>query len=354
MKQLLKEQIFGEIPDDFDALLIKACHEEPEPRRYPTPARALVIALCILLLAGTALAVVQGLKIADLFGIGNVDPQEAEKVIDTAVVQSGGSTSIADFTVSEAFYDGSFLRFMIECTPKEEAVLRNAAFAMLKEDEDTINLPGPRYGVEAVAHSPQIDKDLYVSVWPIDGTLYIYDNDFFPDGLGMDAVDLSIDITLLDIDDGSLLDSTTLDFTVNKTATPITRIYDLAFDTDYVRLEKVSIAQTPLETVVSLEYRPLLRAFGSFTVVPTDGYIINGDFRYHYGNTGTIPDLADGGRTTMQYMLPVEQGEENVLTLWVTNTNQGVEIDLDTGEASVFTARVISEADSVKIEKVED
>lgn len=355
MSQLLKKQIFGEIPDDFDALLIRACNHEPEVKSYRRPTRALVIVLCILLLAGTAFAVGRGLKIVDLFGVGSVDEKEAKMVIDTAVAQRGGVTSIADFTVREAFYDGTFLRFVIESNNKQEAVLLNAGFMMLKETEETSGLPGKRYGVQASMDSP----DVYlrfpgVSMRYIEESLYLFTNSFLFEGAAADRIELSVSIDLLDVDDSSIVESTTLSFTVKRTATPITKEYDLSFDTDYVRLEKVTIAKTPLEIIASLEYRPLLRAFGNFTLVPEDGYVVKDNHQYSHATNGSLPNMADGGKTTMQYVLPVDQGNENVLTLWITNTDQAIQIDLDTGEATACTVSILPEGNDVKIEKVEE
>lgn len=355
MSQLLKKQIFGEIPEDFDALLIKACEYEPETKSHHRPMRAVIIALCILLLAGTALAVAQRLRIVDMFGVGSVDEKEAEMVIDIAVMQSGGVTSVADFTVSEAFYDGTFLRLVIETNTKQEAVLLNAGFMTLKETEETAGLPGKRYGVAANMDCPDVDMRFAgVGMRYIGESLYLYTNSFLTEDAAVDRMDISISIDILDVDDGSIVDSTTLAFTVEKTATPITKEYDLSFDTDYVRLEKVTIAKTPLEIVVSIEYRPLLRAFGSFTIVPADGYIVKDNNRYSSANFGTIPDMADGGRASRGYILPVDQGNEDVLMLWITNTDLAVEIDLETGEASVFTVAINQEGENVKIEKAED
>lgn len=350
----LDERIYGDIPDTFDVFLQRTLREEPRKARAPKPRVVFAMALSILLLAGTALAVAHSLKIIDLFGLGGVSEKEAEKVIDTSVPQNGGATAIADFKVSEAFYDGTFLRFIIESTAKQDAVLRNASFAMLKETEETAGLPGPRYGVQANVNAPRTDFPFSIGMGYSGGDLYLYANHFIREDTGEDSVDVSIDIDVLDIDDGSLVDGTTLAFTIHKTTTPLTSTYDLAFDTDYVRLERVVIAKTPLETVVSLDYRPLLRAFGSFTVVPADGYIVKGESMYRFGNVGTLPDRADGGRMTMQYFLPVEQGTDNALLLWITSTDQAIEIDLDTGRAAAYTVAVIAKENSVKIEKVED
>lgn len=350
----LDERIYGEIPDAFDIFLERTLQEEPRRASAPRPRIVFAMVLAILLLAGTALAVAHGLKIIDLFGLGAVNKKEAEMVIDTSITQSGGATDIADFTVSEAFYDGAFLRFVVESDAKQDAILRNAAFSMLKETEETSGLPGARYGVQMSVDTPQRNFPITVGMGYSGRDLYLYANHFMQEDTGADSIELSIDIDLLDIDDGSLVDSTTLAFTISKTATPLTRTYDLMLDTDYVRLEKVIVAKTPLETIVSLEYRPLLRAFGSFTVVPSDGYIVKGDRMYRFGNAGSLPDMADGGRTTMQYFLPVEHDTESALMLWITSTDQAVEIDLDTGKATVCAVAVIAEENNVRIKKMED
>lgn len=350
----LDERVYGDIPDAFDVFLKRTLKAEPRKSRAPKPRVVLAMILSLLLLAGTALAVAHGLKIIDLFGLGGVNRKEAEGVIETSIAQSGGTIGVADFKVSEAFYDGTFLRFVIESSTAPDVILRNASFAMLKETEETSGLPGMRYGLRANVITPQTDFPFSIGMGYSGGDLYLYANHFIREAMGAEAIDVVIAIDLLDIDEGSLIDSTTLAFTIGKTTSPLTSTYDLVLDTEYVRLEQVTIAKTPLETVVSLEYRPLLRAFGSFTIVPADGYIVTGESMYRFGNVGTLPDRADGGRMTMQYFLPVEHGSDRTLMLWITSTDQAVEIDMDTGRAAVCTVAVIAAENSVRIQKVED
>lgn len=349
----LDERVYGDIPESFDTFLLHTLHEEPRPKRMPKPRLVPAMVLAVLLLAGTALAVTQGHRIMQLFGIGSVNEEAAQGVIATSIPQQGGTTDIADFTVSEVYYDGTFLRFVIDSRPKQSAVLRDAAFAMLQEAEDTAGLPGKRYGVTAGATSPQVALP-FVGMGHANGDLYLYVNTFLSETPTPDTMDITVHIDLLDIDDGSLIESTALTFTAGRTATPVTTEYELLFETDYVRLDTARIAKTPLETIVSVTYHPLLRAFGGFTVVPADGYIVRDNSMYRFGNIGTLPDPADGGRTTMTYMLPVEHGAQSTLLLWITSTDQAIEIDLDTGAVTARTVAVAATENNVQIMKVEE
>lgn len=351
----MDEKAYGDIPDRFDAFLEKTLREETrKPQVVPKGRMVLAISLGILLLAGTALAVAHSLKIIDLFGLGNVNSKDAEEVISTEITQSGGSTDVADFHISEAYYDGSFLRFIVTSNSRESIVLRDADFSMLVESEKTASLPGERYAVRAEMESPLITNMGSISMDYSDGSLFLYANHFLAHDIEQEIIDIDVKIEILDIDDGSKVEDTTLSFSINKTTTPTTRAYDLNHETMFVRLEKLNVATTPLGTIVALDYYPLLRAFGSFTIVPDDGYVVKDGVPYYYGGSGSVSSDTNTESRAVQFFLPVELGQQESLMLWITNTNDAVEINLDTGVVNEFKVEIISEGNNVKILKEGD
>lgn len=353
MSRPLKERAYGQIPDDFDDMLIKACDWQPQARPARPVRRALVIACCLVLIACTALAVAQGLRLIDLFGVGRVDPDEAAAVIDTAVTQTGGSTTQADFTVQEVFYDGTFVRFAVGGAPTSGGVLLDARFMAYPEQPGTAALPGPRYGVAATAHTPQLAEPLPMYLREEGGSLLLFASTFLPEGTAPDALDMTIDIDMLDIDSGAVLGSTALAFTARRTAEPATRTYNLDITTDYVTIHSVKVARTPLEAFVSIEYTPLLRVFGGFMAVPEDGYIRRYDRTYTFGTYGGLHQMQDGVAQT-SLVLPVEHADGDTLTLWISSTDLAVVLNLQTGEATIKEAALLTEGEDTRIEIKED
>lgn len=353
MNQPLNEKVFGKIPEDFDAMLLKACEWEPAAQAGRKLTRVLVIALCLLLIACTALAVAHNLRIIDLFGIGAVDREEAATAIETSIVQSGGETSLGTFRVSEAYYDGVFLRFIVQGEFLKETVLISEGFMHLPDSEEIADLPGTRVGVKASADCPALDNPVYVYPPYGEGGQMLIGNAFIPEGKRADTLHFALSIDLLNIDDRSIIDSTVLSFTVPKTVEATTKEFILDIQTDFVAVDKATIARTPLEVFASIEYRPLLRVFSGFTVVPDDGYILKDGRSYFYGIHSNIPALNDG-KGRVDYVLPVEHAEGEALTLWIPGTDQAIVIDLHTGEASVKKAITHFEGEDKIVEIVED
>ncbi len=349
---------YAQIPSAVSEAYICAAHrlrDEPAVKRRRKLSPALGIAISLTLVAVTALAVAHSLHIIDLFGVGRVDPEEAKTVIQTAVEQTGGETSLGTFKVSEAFYDGTFLRFIVESAFAEDTVLIDESFMQWKDDKSIAGLPGKRVGLRVSAACPDLMgqwRPIVYAKYGEGGRLLIGDA-FIPEGVRAEALRLDVSIDLLDINDGSVIDGTVLTFTVRKTAEAATTEFAVDARTDFVAVDKVTIARTPLAVFASVEYRPLLRAFGSFTVVPDDGYIQRDGRAYYYGAYSDMPRFNDG-KGVERYLLPVEYARGNTLTLWVTGTDEAFVIDLHTGEASVKKVVTHFEGKDKRIEIVED
>jgi len=353
MSLSLRERAFGMIPDDFDDMLIKACEYVPPIQVRKKLSPALVIGLCVMLVTATALAVAHSLHIIDLFGVGYVNPEEAKTAVSTEIKQNGGEMGLAIFKVREAFYDGIFLRFIVEGKFSEETVLIEEGWIEWPDSESIASLPGKRLGVKATAVCLSLDQALYLYPPYERGGSWLVGQAFFLEEKQADELDFDLSIDLLDVNDGRLIDHTILSFTIQKTVEVITNEFAVGVQTDLVVVDKAIIARTPFEVVASVEFRPLLRAFNGFTVVPDDGYVVKNGRNYFFGGHFNIPTIKDG-KGKIEYVLPVEHAQGNTLTLWVAGTDQAIVIDFHTGESC--TKKVIThfEGDNIRVEIEEE
>lgn len=352
MSQSMSERVLGKIPDDFDQMLIKACAHEPPIQRRPKISPALVIALCLILATATALAVAHSLHIIDLFGVGQINPDAVQTAVSTAIEQTGGETILGAFKVSEAFYDGIFLGFIVEGEFAEETVLIDEGWMEWADRENIAGLPGKRVGVRASATSQEVERTLHVYPPYETGGGWLMGQECFYEGEQAETLHFDLSIDLLDIDDGSLIDSTVLTFTIQRTVELDKVEFSVDAQTDFAAVDKVAVARTPLMVFATVEFRPLLRSMSGFTVVPDDGYIQKNGRDYFFGGNINMPEIIDG-KGRVAYVLPVEHAQGDTLTLWISGTDHAVVINLQTGEASVNEVITHFEGEDKRIEIVE-
>jgi len=346
-----KKTAYGEVPDHFRLFVAATLMEDKKPMKKLSP--ILVIALCLILITCTALAAAHSLHIIDWFGVGKVNPEEARTAINTVIEQTGGETSLGTFRVSEAFYDGIFLRFIVEGVFAEKTVLIDEGrMAWSDQVTNIAHLEGKRVGVRALAASPAIDQPMHVYPHFEGGGCLLVGQYYFLEGNQAEELHFDLSIDLLDVDDGSPIDSTVISFAIPRTVEATTTEFSIDAQTDFVAVDRAIIARTPLEIHASVEFRPLLRAFNGFTVVPDDGYILKDGRSYFFGGHFDTPEIRDG-KGRVEYVLPIEHAEGTTLTLWVAGTDQAIVIDLHTGEASVKKVITHFEGEDKKVEIVE-
>ncbi len=353
MRAIRDSDVYGEMPASIETIFANALRREETTVKRKSVAAILLAAMFTLLLAAVALAVAHSLHLIDMIGLGKVNPEEAKTAISTTVEQSGGEMDLGTFKVTEAFYDGKLLSFIVEGEFVEETVMISESFMHMLDTENIANLPGTRVGVRASAACPALERQ--PTVYPMyDGEgRVLVGSAFIPAGDGAEELRIDLSIDLLNIDDGSILGSTALTFTVPRTVEATTTEFTVDAQTDFVVVEKVTIARTPLEVFASVEYRPLLRAFGGFAVVPDDGYVQKDRIPYSYSTRSERPAL-NNGKGTVDFRLPVEHVEGDSLTLWIEGSDQAIVIDLHTGEASVKQVIAHIDSENKKIEIVED
>ncbi|MDR0897062.1 MAG: hypothetical protein LBN04_04320 [Oscillospiraceae bacterium] len=317
----IKERVYGEIPARFDVMLRQTLDREPtwatNHRRMP----ALVLAICLLVLSGAALAVAQGLGLVDFFGVGAVNREQAAEAITAAVPQSGGDTAIANLAVREVYYDGVFLRYIVDAQPKGDAWLEPSGIALRSD----LPLSFPEMATETRREG---------------AGLVFATTALLPPELRTET----IPITLMPDMTGEALT-----FTVERTATPEITRYAIDQTLELVHIQAVSVLDTPFETVVSVTYRKQLAVFPGFRPVPADGQVSRWrptiDRGYYEGIEPT-PE----GFLTQSYLLPAEAGDDSTLTLLIGATDQALVIDRATGRSAVHPYRVVGTGEAMTIE----
>lgn len=349
-KRRLDERVYGDMPDRFDTFLERTLAQEPRKSRARKPRMVLVMALALLLVAFSAIAVAYRVGLLDLFGIGAVDPGRVQQAISQTVVQTGGEASLADFTVREVYYDGTFLRFIMDCEAKGDARLYsdlNVYYTEMEAEGEPVY--DNRYDVNAVLN--------FEDTWGV----HLYDahsqeglslaaNMFFP-GPMPEHLEVEVEISIISLDTGEVAETTTLSFAVDQTAQTKEEHYPAQLDATLVAVEDVYIASTPFETIVTVAYKPQLKAFSGFRVISADGYITKEGLRQEYGTYGSRlfgADLSD----RVMFILPFETTEQDTLALWVVNSDTAVEIDLRTGALSAVAVQIVSEGNNTRVERI--
>lgn len=353
MNVMFREKVYGKIPEDYKDMLLKACNYEPEQAMRKKTRPAVILVCCIILFACTAFAVAQRSKIAELFGIGSVNQEEVMSEVEVAIAQKGGDTQHARFTVSEAFYDGNYLRFVVDCIPDYNAVLLDGRFISYEEPKEISGLDGTRYGVLASARVSSTNEPIDVFARRNGSELLLYANVFLPEKESPEELDVELEIDILSLKDGAVIDETGLSFIVHRTSTPLTREFDVNVSTELVSIKKVSVTKSSLETLVSVEYEPLLKVFAGFVVVPEDGYIARDGTGYTYGSRSNVNRRTDE-TPSRQYTMPVEQSESPVLTLWINGSDAAIQIDTRTGEVVMSAVEVITDDLGTEVKIMED
>lgn len=333
---------FGEIPEKFDKLLIDTLSKEEvqhETRKYRP---ALILAICLVIVSCTAIAVVQSLGLIDLFGTGNVDHEEALTVIATDVVQNGGQTSVANFTVQEAFFDGTFMRFVINGNANGNAELRNAAFTDIHD-----NSANTVYGVQAECIIQGEDATPSLAIWENEAEVVIASN-YLVKNITTDELRATVYISVTDVD-GNKVDDTSIDFVVSQTAIPLVNEYTSDFSTDLVRIDKVKIEKTPMNTTLTLEYQPLLRSFSGFRILSEDGYTKKDGLPYLFGEYHEDMPSGQSSKKSI-FILPVEHYANNHMDLWIENSDMALRIMLESGTVEAYDATVTSVGSDVHVE----
>lgn len=343
MKHLDKKKYYGEIPEDFKNSLRSALQAEPEQHLSRKLSPTLVIALCLILVSGIALAVAQGVGLIDIFGIGSVNHKRSQQSIVTEVTQHGGKTSIAAFEVAESYYDGRFLRFMVTVQPEDNISLIDARDITETWSEDSTNA----YGVSMSVSTDGDNESIVVFSRMLEGELRFFTYANVTQSMA-DSLCVSIAINIENTNGHDIIEEAHITYHASKTTSSLASEFDISTVTDVVEVCSVRQEQTPFETVLSVDYRPILKAFGGFSVVPSDGYIRKNNEDFYFGSIGTLWETTDG-IGTIEYILPYEFDAEPQLTLWVSGTSQAIVLDKSTGEVSLVSVDIIKTDSDIQI-----
>ena len=250
---------------------IPATHK---PRlRFPAAAAAAII--CILTIgAATALALTNTWGIMDFLANRQQNAEvlpDAANIIQTEITQEGGEARLAAFSVREAIFDGLNVYIVVEVKPARQNYLLLGPDTMLS---DTISEMGPLYGGMSGSVDEYVSKNDMIPIRTAisfmadsisidflreaDGTLVYMLNSRYVYGDPQVTLDLNcITVQLVngehDMEDIQR-ETLTVTFQNSGALDSVTSVGTVDYADCGLRVEKVVLIRTPMETYAEIEY----------------------------------------------------------------------------------------------------
>ena len=353
-----KRDALGDIPERFDAVLADALREEAKPVNVKRFSMVWLVALLIIALTCTALAVATQYGILDFMSVYSPESGDASTMIETSIAQTGGEGTQARFTVREAIYDGGMLHFLIACTPANEdmTLFWEPEVLWSEEAQDAKLGEAEAYSVgfegeiiwdgERNSHNP-FDLKLHGGSMREAQGLIFYASKMLPSDLSMEAVQVSTTFTIADLHTGEMVETVDLAFEVPRTAeaevqsfpmNTMLNVKDPNTGTAYpaVRLDKVEVSHTLIQTTIAVYYKPLMAM-----IYGTDYFVVGEDGVVNYLVYGNDYGL-DAESDAEVYRTIVPSGSEMPakLVLWPRGLEGAIVLDTRAGTATCHPAEV--------------
>lgn len=234
----------------------------------------IIVTVLGILVTGTALAMSNAWGIIDFLSGRRADVEvlpDADKVVQTDLLQNGGELEIAHFLAREAFYDGKYIYIVIEVTPTKPEYLLLGLDAMLS---DHIRNMGPLFDGQSdtIGEYAAANKKtpIHTSV-TLNGISYSIDFLLESDGkliymlnaaFSSDKAQLPLVLTCVAAPfvgekinrDAILSDSLTVTLQNNETSESVVSLHSVEYADCGVRVDKVTLTKSPMAIYAEIEF----------------------------------------------------------------------------------------------------
>ncbi len=337
MKEINWQKAYGPPSQALEKTVSAALREEEQPMKQKRVTGVLVIALVLVLLCAGALAAAQKGGLLDMIRTykGTPDGTDAPVVI-TDLPFTGGDSEHVTFSVREAVYDGSIAYLLIDAMPKKAGDVLVWRYADSNTGMDKLGPGGERWWVGVEMSSDTVENRFIPYYVGENGNgLQFMATVMVTGGEGPDALPAKMVFTVL-AGDGTHHSISELTCEIPRTAEPVSKSLTPPTGLEGAEIQQILITDTPVQRVVTITFKPLLRVFHSFDYIPDDGRV--NYMNYGYG----LERDEENGTITQIFYLPTD---DQSIGLWANGMKQAVQIDIASGTAAVVPATVTQDGD---------
>lgn len=340
-----KKRVYGDVPDHFRVFVVDALREEMRPVKSKSVSTVLLVAIILVTLSATALAIGNRFGLFDLFPGIKVDQESAERVTATEIAQEGGQTAFAEFHVREVFYDGSSVYFAIEAIPKNsDGILVNqSVLQKTKTQLAEKGFSGEIYGINYSATIADLNTEYPIIIsgggTEEENALLFIGGMLLPEGETPNQLRVEASFSIWQPGVSQKVDSTVLAFTIDRTtqnntnsfvldADILLRNLDTGSSLGVLHIDSVKVAHTPVQLLLTIKYRSTTNGADlDFKYVSSDGAV------EQVVNTSDQSLDETSGTHTYRITVPTNSTMPDIVRLWIEGTDQ--ELELDMAEESI-------------------
>lgn len=331
---------FGDMPQSFENAVLRALKAEtPQPAPVRRVRLGLIVALLVVILTATGLAVARQYGLLDFLYASDRPPVgDVSGLIVTDIPVEGEQPKLAIFTVREATYTANILRFVVVAMPRAEG------FALINEMDMDLTM----YLDEALSYGERL-LATYVNPWVpgVDTTGATFNVE--REGAGLvygftmslptsapPTVQVNLICSLFDPEEWPHYDGmeeVEITFALTRGEAGILLDTDIDIETPEAHITHIAVTHSPFELVLQVTYKPARLDTLRFVALDEEGRMLE--------SVGSgLGRTIEADLTFDETAWATSEAPPETVQFWVYGTNTALVIDSATGMVDVRHAQM--------------